>query len=144
MAYEPFPFTGAAAHVEPNLQSGLPATGPRKPESPQSAGESARERERESRERKMTLRAKGTLIVDKGRFPFLAWEKNLISQGGGKSGLTNYCAFGPQGIDRYRESGKKKAHEHKRFGPVGLGMTPGLSQGQTGLSLGQALRIFSA
>ena len=26
-------------------------------------------------------------------------------------------------------SGKKKAHKHKLFGPVGVGMTPGLSQG---------------
>ena len=29
-------------------------------------------------------------------------------------------------------SGKKKAHKHKVFGPVALGTTPGLSQGQTG------------
>ena len=28
-------------------------------------------------------------------------------------------------------SGKKKAHQHKLFGPVGCGTTPGLSQGQT-------------
>ena len=28
-------------------------------------------------------------------------------------------------------SGKKKAHKHKLFGPVGLGTTPGLSQKQT-------------
>ena len=30
-----------------------------------------------------------------------------------------------------RKSGKKKAHKHKLFGPVGFGTTPGLSQGQT-------------
>ena len=30
-------------------------------------------------------------------------------------------------------SGKKKAHKHKRFGPVALGTAPGLSLGQTQL-----------
>ena len=30
-------------------------------------------------------------------------------------------------------SGKKKAHKYKRFGPVALGTTPGLSLGQTGV-----------
>ena len=32
-------------------------------------------------------------------------------------------------------SGKKKAHEHKPFGPVAVGTTPGLSQGGTGFVL---------
>ena len=34
-------------------------------------------------------------------------------------------------------SGKTKAHKHKLFVPVALGTTPGLSQGQTRLVLGQ-------
>ena len=29
------------------------------------------------------------------------------------------------------KSGKKQAHKHRFFGPVALGTTPGLSQGQT-------------
>ena len=33
---------------------------------------------------------------------------------------------------RARESGKKKAHKHKHFCPVGLRISPDLSQGQTG------------
>ena len=63
--------------------------------------------------------------LDKARFPFLAWEKPHLA-GGTKSGLTNWCAFGPQG-------------KHKPFCPVGLGTTPGISPGLSGgtLSLGQ-------
>ena len=42
---------------------------------------------------------------------------------------------------RTLESGKKKAHKHKLFGPVTLGTTPGMSQGQTGFVPGTN-RVF--
>ena len=34
-------------------------------------------------------------------------------------------------LHRPMKSGKKKAHKHKLFGPVALGKTPGMFQGQT-------------
>ena len=69
---------------------------------------------------------------------------------------TSLCATLKRGGAK-RTSGKRKAHKHKLFGPVALGTTPGLSQGQTqfvpgtnpvcpwdkpGLSLGQT-EVFS-
>ena len=43
----------------------------------------------------------------KGRFPFLAWEKPHLARGR-KSGLTNWCAFGPWGGEKRPEFRRKR------------------------------------